>query len=267
MDCDIIGFQEVFSADALKNLVQALDFKYFEIVDIPKLCPNNKDTYISTTVAIASKYPISNIQEVTSNLCTFARIPIKATILLPNEQELLVYVCHLKSNRLNELEHTFTKHHSLEYKKELVLKDFENNYCVALKQRICEASALFLDIKSSKDKPTILLCDLNDKEFSITIDALSNSKYHDKKSKENFILYDAFYQYKEEIQRKATSYFVAKGNVLDYIFISNDFIKTNKNKIAKVTNYTIFDEHLKQNKNGSLVTSDHASVVCELTFI
>ena len=124
----------------------------------------------------------------------------------------------------------------------------------------------FFDIQKSKNIPTILLCDLNDKEFSLTIDALSNSQYHNSKNVEEFLLYDASYQYisppnhhpeKKEAQRKASSYFLGKGNVLDYVFISKH--------ILKVTKYSVLDEHLKNNKDGSLLTSDHAQVVCELT--
>jgi predicted extracellular nuclease len=191
-------------------------------------------------------------------------------ITLPNEKELLVYVCHLKSNRLNAFEHVFNAQHSLEHKKELVFQSLEDKYSASLKQRLCEASSLFFDIQKYKNQPTVLLCDLNDKEFSLTIDALSNSKYHDDKSSEHFALHDASYQYKQEVynphpeakepKRKATSYFLGKGNVLDYIFISNDLTE-------KVTDYTVLDEHLQENKDGSLLTSDHAQVVCELTFI
>ena len=281
MDCDIIGFQEVFSRKALRALVKELGFKYFKVVDVAKLSKNNKFKYVTTTVAIASKYPISNIEAVKVHLpsikkhnfegrFSFSRIPIKATITLPNGKELLVYVCHLKSNRNNEFEHIFNEQDSLAHKKELVFKDLAHNASVSLKQRVCEASSLFFDIKKSTDKPTVLLCDLNDKEFSITIDALSNPTYHDDKSEERFVLHDARYHYKEEVynphpeakeaKRKATSYFLGKGNVLDYIFVSKDL--TNK-----VTNYTVIDEHLQDNKDGSLLSSDHAQVVCELSFV
>ena len=287
MDCDIIGFQEVFSRKALRNLVKDLGFKYFKIVDVAKLSKNNKFKYVTTTVAIASKYPISNIEVVEGHLPSiekhnfegvfhFSRIPIKAIIALPNEKELLVYVCHLKSNRLNAFEYVFNESHSLAHKKELVFKSLEDKYSASLKQRLCEASSLFFDIEKYKNKPTVLLCDLNDKEFSLTIDALSNHKYHDDKSNEGFVLHDASYQYKQEVynphpeakepKRKATSYFLGKGNILDYIFISNHFHKDNEDKIAKVTNYTVLDEHLEEDKDGSLLTSDHAQVVCELTF-
>ena len=276
MDCDIIGFQEVFSQDALKSLVQELGFNYFETVDVPKIHTNNKNIYVSMTVAIASKYPISKLEEVPldtlsikkhyfKDIFSFSRIPIKATITLPNKKDLLVYVCHLKSNRLNEFEYVFTKNDMLEEKKTLVSTALEGKYSESLKQRLCEASSLFFDIEKYKDTPIVLLCDLNDKEFSLTIDALSNPKYHNNKSLKNFVLYDANYQYiplnphpeKKPIERKSTSYFLGKGNVLDYIFISKD--------IAKVTNYAVLDKHLENNKDGSLLTSDHAQVVCELT--
>ena len=261
MDCDIIGFQEVFCKDALEKLVKELGFEYYETVDVAKL--SNK-TYISTTVAIASKYHISKMHNFTSSF-TFARIPIKASITLPNNEELLVYVAHLKSNRENEYEYVFNKEHTLEHKKEVVSKALEGTSSSSLKQRLGEVSALFSDMKNHINKPIVLLCDFNDKEFSLCIDALSNYKYHDKKSKEDLLLYDASYYYKDVVynphpkakkqKRKATSYFLGKGSVLDYIFISKHF---------KVNNYTVLDEHLHKYRNDLLLKSDHAQVVCEL---
>ena len=285
MDCDIIGFQEVFSKNTLETLVKELGFNYFETVDDAKL---TKKTYISTTVAIASKYPIRKIQRVKVNIATFqkhnfighygfARVPIKATITLPNETELLVYVCHLKSNRLNEFEYIFNEEHDLAHKKQSVAKALEGTNATSLQQRLCEASSLFYNIKKTKNKPSVLLCDFNDKEFSLCIDALSNHKYHDEESEDGFVLHDASYQYTEpilnphpeqkEVKRKPTSYYLGRGNVLDYIFISNNFDKNNKDKIAQVTDYRVFDEHLQQNIKSLLLKSDHAQVVCELTFI
>jgi endonuclease/exonuclease/phosphatase family metal-dependent hydrolase len=273
MDCDIIGFQEVFSRDALKTLVKELGFNYFETVDTAK---RHKNTFVSTTVAIASKYPITKIQKVKINIpsvkkhnftahFSFARVPIKATITLPNKTEVLVYVSHLKSNRLNEFEYIFNREHNLSYKKEVVSKALKGTSSTSLEQRLCEASSLFFNMKRVKNKPIVLLCDFNDKEFSLTIDALSNHKYHDDKSEENLLLYDAYYQHTEiidnphpeakEPERKASSYFLGKGNVLDYIFISHHF---------NVSNYAVLDEHLHEHGNNLLLRSDHAQVVCEL---
>jgi len=287
MDCDIIGFQEVFSGKALRHLVKDLGFAYFKVVDVAKLSKNDRSKYVTTTVAIASKYPIANVQVVPSHQASmekhhfsesfsFSRIPIKAMITLPNDKELLVYVCHLKSNRLNEFEYLFNQNHTLEHKTELASKALEGKYSKALKQRLCEASSLFFDIEKYKNMPTALLCDLNDKEFSLTIDALSNHAYHDDTSTKGLVLNDAAYQYTaedynphpeaKEPMRKSTSYFLGKGNVLDYIFVSKHFDKNNADKTGEVMDYVVLDEHLKDNKDGSLLTSDHAQVVCELTF-
>ena len=42
------------------------------------------------------------------------------------------------------------------------------------------------------------------------------------------------------------------------------FDKNKQNHIGQITSYEVFDKHLQQNQNGSLLNSDHAQVVCEL---
>ena len=287
MDCDIIGFQEVFSKNALETLVKELGYEYFATVDDAKVSETTPYKYTTTTVAIASRYPITNLQDVDlhapslekhhfEDIFSFSRIPIKATISLPNEKELLVYVCHLKSNRLNAFEYVFKKEDTLVQKKERAFKLLEEKQSSALKQRLCEASSLFYDIQSSQHVPTVLMCDLNDKEYSLTIEALTNPLYHDETTEDTYLLYDASYQYKEKVhnphpeqkkpKRTPTSYFKSKGNVLDYIFISEHFNKERIHKVGTVTNYQVLDTHLQIHKDGSIIQSDHAQVVCELTF-
>lgn len=285
MNCDIIGFQEVFSKNALKELLLELGFKYFKTIDKAKIDKKNDLIYISTTVALASKFPIKNLKKVETDFSTlkkhniegffrFAREPIKATIILPNQKEINFYVCHLKSNRENEFEYIFTKTDKLEDKLKKVEVALKNNYSLSLKQRLCEASSLYSDIKTNRN-PSILVCDLNDKEFSLTIDALTNKKYHEENlKKDDFLLLDAYHLHKikvinphpefKGVKRTPTSYFAGKGNVLDYIFVSKHFDKNNKFHIGKITSYEIFDEHLQKNQNGSLLKSDHAQIVCEI---
>lgn len=285
MDCDVIGFQEVFSQDDLKDLVTELGFDHFVTSDKPQSSKQNENIFTTTTVALASKYPITSQKEVRVHLPSlkkhffqghfkFSRLPIKVNIQI-EDKHICFYICHLKSNRENEFEYIFNKSHTLDDKIASVTKALKDNYSNSLKQRLVEASSLFHDIKKEK-KAKILMCDLNDREFSITIDALSNNKYHDSLKKESFILTDAYHQHKKkiynphpeqkEIQRPPTSYFIGKGNVLDFIFISNEFHKKNPNAIANVSNYEILDEHISSNHDGSILQSDHAQVVCELEF-
>lgn len=267
MDCDIVGFQEVFSQEELKELVLECGFKEFVVTQNPKLDEKNK-VYKSTTVALASKFPIKEIKKVSKNEnFTFAREPIKAIISLKNDLDINVYVAHLKSNRLNEFEYKFTKDSTLEEKKEKLNIALKNNYSLSLKQRLNEAKALHFDIKK-QILPSILLCDLNDREFSITIDALTNKRfYKNELKKDDFILFDSYdiapkkvYNPHPEfkgLKRVPTSYFVGHGNTLDFIFVSKDLENC-------VKNHKVFDEHLQKNRNGTLKQSDHAQVVCEL---
>lgn len=266
MNCDIVGFQEVFSNVDLRNLCLKLGFSYFEVVDFSRVDKKDKKIYTSTTVAIASKFPIFIKELFYKKSFSFARVPIKALITLPNKKQLTVYITHLKSNRLNEFEYIFTKNDTLEDKLKKVEVALKDNYSLSLKQRVAEATALYSDIKANKT-PTILMCDLNDKEFSITIDALTNKKFHNRSlKKDNFLLLDAYKLYKpniynphpefKEVKRTPTSYFAGKGNILDYIFVSKE--------LSKIISYEVFDKHLQKNHNGSLMASDHAQVVCEV---
>ena len=267
MNCDIVGFQEVFSQEELKELVLECGFKEFVVTQNPKLDEKNR-VYKSTTVALASKFPIKEIKKVSKNEnLTFAREPIKAIISLKNDLDINVYVAHLKSNRLNEFEYKFTKDSTLEEKKSKLDIALKNNYSLSLKQRLNEAKALHFDIKK-QILPSILLCDLNDREFSITIDALTNKRfYKNELKKDDFILFDSYdiapkkvYNPHPEFKgfkRVPTSYFVGHGNTLDFIFVSKDLENC-------VKNHKVFDEHLQKNRNGTLKQSDHAQVVCEI---
>ena len=270
MNCDIIGFQEVFSIDELKTLCKELGFDYFVTVDTPRKDKKNKSVFITTVLALASKYPISKINKIKENdKFKFSRKPINAIIDLPNNKKISVFVNHFKSNRLNEFEFIFKKSSTLEEKIEKTKESLENNYSPALKQRLYEASCLYEKIKNV-NLPTIFLCDLNDKEYSLCIDALTNNKYYKKlkNCEDEKILYDAYYYFdkpiynphpeQKEIKRIPTSYYQGKGNVIDYIFVSKEFIQN-------IDSYEVLDAHLQENHHGSLLNSDHAQVVCEVT--
>lgn len=266
MNCDIVGFQEVFSNLELRKLCLKLGFTYFEVVDFAKVDKKNPQVFLSTTVAITSKFPINTLEVASKNFFSFARTPIKTNITLPNEKNITVYIAHLKSNRLNEFEYIFTKNDTLENKLKKVEVALKEDYSLSLKQRLNEATTLYNNIKVNKN-PVILMCDLNDKEFSVTIDALTNRRFHNSSlKKDDFLLFDAYKLYKPKIYnpkpdfkgvvRTPTSYFAGKGNVLDYIFVSKE--------LQKIISYEVFDKHLQKNRNGSLLSSDHAQVVCEI---
>ncbi len=276
MNCDIIGFQEVFSIEELKLLVKQLGYKYFEVVDKPKTDEKNTNIYISTVVAIASKYPIKNLSTLnedknislkfnTNEEFAFSRKPIKATIQI-DSKELIAYVFHLKSNRLNEYEYKFTKEQSINLKLEKSIYAINENFSFSLKQRLMEALHLAQDIQKQKDSYIVAMGDLNDRENSLSLDILTNSSLL---KVDNFKIYkditldlknymnDSYYLAKIKDKRQATSYYKNLGNILDYILVSNNI---------EVVEYNLYDLHLKDNKDGSLLQSDHAQVTSTISF-
>ncbi|MBL7005331.1 MAG: endonuclease/exonuclease/phosphatase family protein, partial [Gammaproteobacteria bacterium] len=105
---DIIGFQEVFSPDSLKELVISQGYAYFEVVDQPEIIDDF--IYKRPVVAIASRYPIVDINTVKPNIelaqtigltgdFTFSRKVLRATIDVPHMGNCDCYVVHFKSKR------------------------------------------------------------------------------------------------------------------------------------------------------------------------
>lgn len=111
LNSDVIGFQEVFSPNALEALVNELGYSYFATVDEPE----SEDGYVfnSPVVAFASRYPILNAQPVIAEQAQlsrfgiefeFNRIPVHASIELPHLGITDCYVVHFKSQRPKEPE-------------------------------------------------------------------------------------------------------------------------------------------------------------------
>lgn len=277
MNCDIVAFQEVFSYEALEELTKQLGFKYFKVVDTAKTDKKNDKVFISTTVALASKYEINKLstievkEEVLEKLNIkqpfyFSRLPIKANICI-NNTDVLIYVFHLKSNRLNEYEYKFNEDDTINLKVKKSIYAMNNLNATSLKQRLAEAYHLALDISNSlkHQKKVVALGDLNDRQNSLVIDILTNkalldidlfSKDYDIKNKKEYFLYDSYEKALKKTKiKEATSYYKAVGNILDYIFVSKDI---------DVLEYMLFNNHLLKNKDGSLLQSDHAQVVATL---
>lgn len=105
---DIIGFQEVFSPESLKELVAAQGYAHFEVIDQPEVVDDF--IYTSPVVAIASRYPVVEIDTVEPNIelaqtlglsadFSFSRKVLRATIDLPHIGHCDCYVAHFKSKR------------------------------------------------------------------------------------------------------------------------------------------------------------------------
>lgn len=289
---DIIGFQEVFSPDALQTLVAQNHLPYFVTVDAPRVKAHH--VYEKPVVALASRFPILSVQAVgvsptliaalqLQSDFAFSRAPIRAEIQIAGFGNVLVYVAHLKSKR-SQLEPQLTgEEGEFDSISESVSAQVHGSWASTI-QRGTEATLIYQDIIEQmkiKERPVMVLGDLNDTMTSPVLQSLVGGQYLNRldgksvssmaaghqRAIKRFSLFDAF-ELQEKIapaDRKPTHYFANKGNVLDYILLSKDFNAAYDRSLAAVSAYHVNDDHLTNpHPENDAECSDHAPVLVEV---
>jgi len=296
---DIVGFQEVFSTHALKVLCDNLGYKYFAVIDEPNI--ENDFIYSSPVVAIASKFPIVDIQGVTASNelavimglqdFNFSRKVLRATIELPTIGLCDCYVVHLKSKRADlpceqgNLE-GFSTSASLLAKQ--ALGRWQSDM-----QRGSEVSLLFhamLKRRENTNNAMMLMGDFNDTLDSAILNAFNVQRsdihnadikmtdlsrlpdYAIDKSFSYYQMCDAYALYiksqgeaASSQARPASHYFGTQGSVLDYILLSNEFNTDNNASLAEVSAYMTYDRHLiNPEYDIDSHSTDHAPVIASI---
>lgn len=170
---DVIGFQEVFSADSLKGLVAEQGYAYFAVVDQPTVIDDF--IYRSPVVAIASRYPIVEVHAVSPNIelaqtlglsegFSFSRKVIRATVELPHMGNCDCYVVHFKSKRSML---GVDEHESDMSPEKIIIENLKANVAGgwgSTIQRGSEATLLMIAMierREAKNQPMVLMGDFN----------------------------------------------------------------------------------------------------------
>lgn len=180
---DIIGFQEVFSTESLKELVAAQGYNYFSVIAQPQVIDDF--IYRSPVVAIASRYAIVEFDAVKPDLelaqtlglnsdFSFSRQVLRATVDVPHIGNCDCYVVHFKSKR-SMIEFDKQKQ-SLSPEKTIIenLKVQVAGGWGSTIQRGSEATLLMIDMIARREatgQPMILMGDFNN---SLTDGVLSH---------------------------------------------------------------------------------------------
>ncbi|MFQ0976213.1 endonuclease/exonuclease/phosphatase family protein [Vibrio campbellii] len=257
---DIIGLQEVFSIDETQTFFAEIGYQYFACVDTPHI--EGDYIYSRPVVAVASRFPIESFEAVTFDKDTlnafddidappFSRKPVRATIIHPIIGHICVYVTHLKSQRPADSETP-----------EQASRPIAS--WLSTQQRGWEATMLRDAMQkhyANNPMPTLLMGDMNQAITQTSVNNVLVEQYGD--SVTDLRLCDGWeLQVAPSLEpRPATHYHFAKGNVLDYILLSQEFDAHADVSIAEVTNYQVLDTHLinpsfERDKNAS----DHAFV-------
>jgi endonuclease/exonuclease/phosphatase family metal-dependent hydrolase len=262
---DIIGFQEVFSIDALKQQVNDAGYAHFAVVDEPSVI--DEFIYRDPVVAIASRYKIMALTEVepdphyaqqmglVGEFCYSRRI-IRATIDVPHIGYVDCYVVHFKSKRslLNSVEdNSKTEEQNLL----LQLKDQVAGRWASSIQRGSEAALLLIEIinrRSQTDNPVIVMGDFNNElhdgvlNHLITDSLRFTASRHSKAFTAKYALQDSWQLYQRHVvtdnEREATHYFGSSSSVFDYILLSREFDAGFQGSFYEVIDYHTYDQHL-----------------------
>lgn len=266
LDADIIGLQEVFSIEATRKLFDQLGYRYFVTVDEPHI--ESDYIYTKPVVALASRFPITHFEAVTPPCSLvqdynvecprFSRQPIYAVIDAADIGQVAVYVCHLKSQRATESNNPESDNALL-------------GVWLSSQQRGWEAVMLrhFMQQKyRDKPMPTALMGDMNQTILSDTTGMLvKDFKQPDSELK----LEDSWQIFQEShpsAERAATHYHFARGNVLDYVLLSQEFQTHSSYSMADVSHYRVLDQHLiNPNYSQDKQASDHAFVAVTVRFV
>ena len=278
---DIIGFQEVFSAESLKTLVGTQGYEYFEVVDQPQIIDDF--IYKRPVVGIASRYPIVAIKAVQPNTdlihtlgltneFSFSRKVLRATVDIPHLGYCDCYVVHLKSKR-SMIEVDEKKDNNSAEKS--IIKNLKAEVAGrwgSSIQRGSEAALLMVEIITRREKtnyPVVLMGDFNNTLTDGVLNHLLTNDLHFVSSIDRdtylakYCLNDAWNLYQTVLsnentlnsetkilseqpnqQRTPTHYYGGASSVLDYILLSCEFDASYHDSLYQVSDYHTYDRHL-----------------------
>lgn len=295
MGADVVGFQEVVSSDALRNLVAAHGYPHFYVGGAPVFDGVDPAIYVNAVVALASKHPMlaSDLSElggipadtVIDDQFRFSRTPVVAKVALPDLGETTVYVCHFKSQGAFVLNEDIDAIADWGDK----IKTHYRLRAIAgvdqVSKRAAEAGVLFQLFRRALEQDpnarVVLLGDLNEGPESHTMGILTQSERvfswgsqpqnavpADKVFlKHTYPLYDSWnLAATPGGLRPVTHRSGQGGSVLDYVIVTNAFNPRNPRRSATVESVKVFDEHFITERPKQ-ESSDHSPVMATIISI
>jgi len=285
MNADIVGFQEIFEEQALRDCIAGTIYKNWHLCFARRQSgkPGN---------ALLSKFPIASSQSIeeipfifnffdskqteteTSTLIPipikqFSRAVLKAVIQIREDIAIIVYVVHLKSKRpilANGVTRDSTNYSEL-----------AQGEVRSLVRRAIESAGirtlLSQDITHTPTHPIIFLGDLNDADTAVTNQIiLGEPPFYKLPQKQKVERWKYTLQDSANIQaRKSLENFhftyIHDGHheSLDNIFVSNHFSDLNRAAIGRVIDIRVYNDHLVDHTLGHQkkiwYITDHGQVV------
>jgi predicted extracellular nuclease len=275
LNADILAVQEVWDDAALKAAVSRSGLRYSSVI-VPGAENNETSNGAVNTprVGIVTRLDVDNIQSFTQfpdnmriqvpelgEVVKFDRPPLLATLRMKHGQRLHVLTAHLKSKRpkfLQDSQGNPTEDRDDE-------KVTARATLRSLMIRGAEAAAMrciVIDVLKRTHEPLIVMGDFNDSPHSVTTQmiAATGEVAYDKGARDT-ALFNAYESQGEMALKKDVAYsHIHQGSpeVLDQIFVSEEFLYSSRNSIGDVRRVDYFNDHLQEGKDR--VRSDHGFV-------
>lgn len=280
MNCDIVGFQEVFSKKALHEIMEGVPKLRNATILIADM-DNNPENSDSPSVALATRFPVSDYEVITTfpeqlvvdgmvvPFKKFSRPVLKARVRLSDSSYVIVFVAHLKS------------------KNPMLAEDADRDDPVeqakgaarSLLVRAAEANALrtiLMETLQHRDHPVVVMGDLNDSDGAVTTQIISGSAPHRRLPMEKKLkIWDVMLYHAKDIQARLSYNDVYYTHIhnghyesLDHILVSQELVRENPKHIGRVASVRVFNDHLfDETLSDDRIpcwNSDHGQVVVNI---
>lgn len=297
---DLVGLQELFSETALKDIAEQAGFPHSYAPDLLNGAniatrEDGKQEARGPFVGLLSKFPIVDRKSIVDfpgetkgieieagesttevkklPIIRFLRPVIQANVQLNSDVIATVFVAHLKSKNPQFLDSEDGRRNDPIVKaagktRSLIIRAAES---VALRKMVVDAT-------QNNNQPVLLFGDLNDDLPAVTTEIIVGdepyrfAKPEDKKIEWDRLLYSVHDLEEQESYRNVsyTHIFNGRYELLDHIFVSQEFFHRNPESIAVVRSTRIFNDHLQDERRvvnpdrGLSSRSDHGIPVTEI---
>ncbi|MEI6950132.1 endonuclease/exonuclease/phosphatase family protein [Paraflavisolibacter sp. H34] len=289
MNADIVGFQEVFEEEALRDCLAESPFAQWHLA---VASPTGK----TPVNALLSRYPLTGVEVIREipfafqffdearlapflengavdiPIRNFSRSLLKAVVRLNEDVSVVVFVVHLKSKRPIYPEGTDMD--SVSY------PEMAQGAVRSLVRRGIEAAGiralLSQEIDTDGQRPVVIIGDLNDNDTAVTSQSILGAPpFHKLPPEEKARRWKYVFQNCRDIQaRKSLEHYhytyIHNGHYesLDNIFVSNHFSDQNNDRLGRVIDLRLYNDHIidktVSRDRKPFYVSDHGQVVVNM---
>jgi predicted extracellular nuclease len=273
LNADVIGLQEIFSLDALRDvLARSSHYRHATLTGFtPPPDPLTGAPRMTPELALISRLPLAAPAEAyimfpqgvalpagSRDADRFARAPLHVQLRLPDERIIDVIVVHLKSKRPDYRIGDTGDNPMLHAQANLRSLIRRGTEAVALR-------ALLSDLDKEQRRPRVVLGDFNDTVDAVTTHIVMGGGAACEPGEElHGQLFDSRQIQSGRERRRDSGYTIAHDGrhaTIDHVLVSEEFNPASRHAVGEVVDVTYLNEHLVEARPEA---SDHGQVLVRL---